>query len=729
MQALFNLLCGAAITAQARGALCRVSASFHTALLCEVLQAAAPPSEALLQAAIPHLLPGLTASAHPHLRAASLAAAACMCACATLSADLAAALVTDACSHVSPASARETLLCFAHVLATQRALHRPPLRAVAALLCMPGLPQEVSAARADGLRVDGAAAELVCNAPLLLEPPSDPGEAPAVPAAAVPTVHETTVQLVRGLDLRGGPVGAAELCKQAALALRHASGADAVALASAIVQELKAMPRGAGEIEEAVRQAADGASEAAKQRLHAALAGVGEASVPGMLVGAELTAALQADASSEAFTGVVASLRRLKAAGELDGRMHARVAEAALGALRAADAKVVADAVKSPLLELLPVEEVVPELLRCLRRVSRRLAKPLGAAAVEEGAGLVGVGGGGMLWQMDHAVLVAMGCLEALCEAAGGKREWERAIVAMVLPWFLVADAWPSAGLAHVAGMLAKLEAWRAVFGDGAAAALRAAAAARERGAGRAGDAAGAAHAQSAEGVAAAATGKKRGSKGKGEAGRGETGEGGAVPDEAGVTSGTRARSSDVWVRQRWAAAGIGESEVDVTTVDALRALQGSFVAAAAATKDTAQAWQALADAAAADGLASRHVAGVVAMAAACAGDVEGSAVAGACANWLVMQLCDEATIAAVVSVSVETRKRVAVADKGGGLLVRPLVFPQHVTFVHMQLSLHIIAPPKQRACPAVCAAYMESGGACNHDECMRVCRRSTGRR
>eukprot|EP00892_Ulva_mutabilis_P002157 jgi/Ulvmu1/11942/UM082_0021.1 len=655
--ALFNQLCAATITAHERGALCRVSASFHTALVCETLQAAAPPPDTLLQATIPHLLPGLTPSAHPHLRAASLAAAACMCACTTLAAPVIAALVTDACRHVTAATVRETLLFVAHALASQPALRRPPPRAVAALLRMPELPHEVSAARRSGLRVAAAAVELVCNAPALLEEAAVAGDAPLVPPEDVPAVRAAAVQLVHGMHVQDGGVSAAELCRRAALALRHAASDAAVALATEIVQELKLLPECSEALEEAVRKAGESASIAAKQHLHAAMVGGGSVALRGLPVGSELSAALEAPLDSTEFSNAVAALQQLKDEDALDARMHARVADAVQTALSSVDAKVVADGVRSPLLGLLPAVEVVPELLRCLQGVTRRFLKPLGASAVSDMSGVGGELVGCMLWHAEHAVVVALGCLEAVCGACKGKPEWENTVVAMVLPWFLVPQEWPPAALAEVATVLGRLGAWRAVFGEGVAPALRAAAAAREPVEEAAGGAADAGEAAVADGDAAAAGSKKKRKKTRKSGG----GAGGGAERPVGAR--------DAWVREWWQARGTSGAGVALTPVAALSALQRAFSAAGADAGEAFGGWQAMAEVARASGLAGRHVATVVAAAQACVDHVEASAAGGACARWLVMQLCDSAAAGVLREGASAWQKGSDVADRSGGLL------------------------------------------------------------
>lgn len=603
-----------------------------------------------------------------------------MCACTTLSGEVAAALVTDACSHVSPANARETLLFFAHALASQPALRQPPPRAAAALLRMPELADEVASARSAGLRVDGAAVELICAAPVLLNPPQTADGPPVIPSADVHTVHETTVQLVRGLQLQKGTIRAPELCRQAAAALVQAQGEPAVALASAVLQALKALPECSIALEVAVQQAGEGASTAVKKQLHAAMVGGGGPQVPSLPMGAQLTDVLQAGSSNPEYAEVVAGLRRLKETGGLDARMHARVADAALGALRASSAKTAAGAAASPLLELLPLEETVPELLQCLQRATRRLVKPLGDAAMREVGGVVPGGVGGMLWQMEHAALVAVHCLEALCAFIGGNVEWERAVVALALPWFLVAQEWPGAGLAHVAEKLAQLGAWQSVFGDGVASALRAAAS-PEAGQPEAAAKADRSGLATADGSAAdVGKGKKRRSS-KGRVSK-EDGSGDAPPpagaEERPVgrkgAAGRPAGSTDAWVREQWASRGVSDAGQAATVVQVVCTLQGAFVASAAARDagGAVQAWERLADIAAATGVVGRHVAAAVAAAQACCANVADSEVTSSCALWLLMQMSDEHAVRAMDAACAGRPKAQRVADQSGALVVRP---------------------------------------------------------
>ena len=618
MQALYNHLCEATLKAHERRALCRVSAAFHAALLCEVLQASRPPSDALLRATIPHLLPGLTPSAAPHLRSATLAAAACMLACTELSGTVVAALLTDACSHVHAGNARQTLLFVAHALASQRALRAPPLPAAAALLCMPGVASEVSAARSAGLRVDAAAAALVSLAPLFLEAPSDAHEPPFVAEEDQESLHDAAVQLARELRLDGGSLDAC------------------ASLAAAIVQELRDAPECAAMLEEAAQKAVEGAADAGVSRVHAAMAGQDTPGPKELPIGRELTAALRSAPGEPEFDNAIACLEGMKATGALDARMHARVADVALGALRAPGAADAAAAAASPLLALLPAEEAVPGLLSCLQAAMRRVVKGLGSDAVSDVAGAVAIGGsdgGGMLWKMNGAVGVAVACLKTLCASVRGRREWEKAVVALVLPGFLAAQQWPAGTLAAAVELLEGLQLWSSVFGGGTAAALRMPAVPTD----------------DTEEGAGTKTKKKRSSKGASDDGDVADGADAAGPTKKGGKKGGMERGA------------------------ALHALQAAFAAAVAEkpADEGARAWQLLVEVAEASGLPGRHVAAVVAAPRACTGDVEESAVTRACLAWTVQQLLQEGGRSVPEAELHALQKGYEVADAAGALTVR----------------------------------------------------------
>lgn len=617
MQALYNQLCEATLKAHEHSALCRASAAFHAALLCEVLQASQPPSDRLLQATIPHLLPGLTPSASPHLRAATLAAAACMLVCTTLSHKVAAALVSDACCHVHAGNARQTLLFVAHALASQRALREPPLPAAAALLRMPGVADEVSAARRAGLRVDAAAASLVCLAPLLLEPPSDPDGPPLVPLEEHDTVHETALELVRGLRFDTGAVHVHPLCAKATLALAKVGSDAAAALASAIVGELRGTPECADVLETAAQQAVEGVAEAGRQRVYAAMAGLEAPGPQELPIGRELMAALQADVGSTAFESTLVCLKKMKADGGLDARMHARVADVALGALRSAAAQTVAVAAGSPLLELLPKEETVPELLACLQASMRRIAKSLRGAEEVAGAVAEGRRGGGMLWKLKEAVHVALACLKTLSGLVTARVEWEKAVVALVLPGFLVAQQWPERTLAEAAELLSRLGVWGTVFGGNVPAALL--------------------EALPAEGGTSAGKGKKQ------SVGRGPAAEGGENVDVAGEGEGATAAEEQV-VGSKKESKKARKGGGGVPRGAALRALQAGFAATVTAqgAEGAVVVWETLVEVAGDAGMAGRHIAAVTAAVQACAGDVAQSELTRSCLEWLVVQLLRE---------------------------------------------------------------------------------------